>query len=72
MKKSWKDTLRKWFPLLLTLVGAAAGWLYYYYVGCVTGTCPIASNPIRMTLYGSIMGFVLGVGFRPEYKDDAS
>lgn len=46
------------------LLGAAAGYAYYHYVGCVTGTCPISSNPWSST----IMGAVIGWGFIPRKK----
>lgn len=38
------------------LIGAVAGYLYYYYVGCATGICLITSKPINSTLYGAVMG----------------
>lgn len=41
------------------VVGALVGYAYYHYVGCVSGTCPITSNPYRMMLYGAIVGFLL-------------
>jgi len=37
-------------------IGAVAGYLYYYYVGCASGTCSITSRPLNSTLYGSLMG----------------
>lgn len=36
--------------------GAIAGYLYYHFVGCASGTCAITSNPINSTLYFSIVG----------------
>lgn len=36
--------------------GALAGFLYWKYVGCVTGTCAITSNPFRSTIYFAFMG----------------
>jgi hypothetical protein len=36
--------------------GAIAGYLYYFYVGCVSGTCAITSKPLNSTLYGALMG----------------
>jgi hypothetical protein len=36
-------------------IGAAAGYLYYKFIGCVTGTCVITSNPVRSTIYFSVM-----------------
>jgi hypothetical protein len=37
-------------------VGAIAGYLYYFYVGCASGTCAITSKPLNSTLYGAAMG----------------
>lgn len=38
------------------ILGAVAGYLYYHYVGCMSGTCSITSKPINSTLYGALMG----------------
>jgi len=38
------------------VVGAIAGYLYYYYVGCASGTCSITSKPLNSSLYGALMG----------------
>jgi hypothetical protein len=38
------------------VIGALGGYLYYHYVGCVSGTCPITSQPLSSTLYGAMMG----------------
>lgn len=37
-------------------LGAFAGYLYYYFVGCYSGTCAITSNPVNSTIYGFILG----------------
>lgn len=37
-------------------IGAVGGYLYYYFVGCHTGTCAITSNPVNSTIYGAVMG----------------
>lgn len=42
--------------LLGIIVGAIGGYLYYHFVGCSTGTCPITSKPLNSTLYGAVMG----------------
>jgi hypothetical protein len=46
--------------------GAMGGYLYYYYVGCVSGTCPITSRPLNSTLYGAVMGGLLFSLFKKE------
>lgn len=44
--------------------GAIGGYLYYYFVGCAGGTCPITSNPLFSTLYGALMGGFLFTTFK--------
>jgi Family of unknown function (DUF6132) len=41
------------------VVGAIAGYAYYHFVGCASGTCAITSKPLNSTLYGSLMGGLL-------------
>ena len=41
------------------LVGLLAGYAYYHFVGCNSGTCAITSNPLNSTLYGGLMGGLL-------------
>jgi hypothetical protein len=51
----WKWTKRA-LPVGL---GATAGYAYYYFIGCVSGTCPITSNPWISTAYGALLGFFM-------------
>jgi hypothetical protein len=37
-------------------IGAVSGYLYYFYIGCASGTCAITSKPFNSTLYGAVMG----------------
>jgi LytS/YehU family sensor histidine kinase len=41
------------------IVGMTGGYLYYYFVGCNSGTCPITSNPYISIIYGGIMGYLV-------------
>jgi C4-dicarboxylate transporter len=47
-------------------IGAIAGYAYYFYVGCASGTCAITSKPLNSTLYGALMG---GLIFNMFVKD---
>jgi hypothetical protein len=54
------------------LAGALVGFLYWKYIGCLTGSCAITSNPIRSTLYFALMGTLLFSLFKkksPEKKE---
>ena len=41
------------------VVGAIAGYVYYFYIGCASGTCAITSKPFNSSLYGAAMGGLL-------------
>lgn len=38
------------------VIGAVSGYLYWYFVGCASGSCAITSSPVNSTLYGGLMG----------------
>jgi hypothetical protein len=40
------------------VLGAGGGFLFYRFVGCRSGSCPITSNPWLSTLYGAFLGFL--------------
>ena len=44
------------------VVGAVAGFLFYKFIGCPSGACPITANPYASTLYGMVIGFALSAG----------
>ena len=41
------------------IIGAVAGFLYWKFVGCESGTCPITSNKYISVTYGAILGSLL-------------
>ena len=57
---------------LLTIIGipigAIAGYLYWKYVGCLSGTCSITSTPLNSTLYGMVMGGLVFSLFKKQKK----
>ena len=66
MKKLFRKILR---PLLFAAGGALAGLVYYYLVGCSSGSCVITSSPIMSMLYLGIAGLLLSGVFCPCCKD---
>jgi len=48
------------------ILGALGGYLYYHFIGCVSGTCAITSKPLNSTLYGALMGGLLFNMFQKE------
>lgn len=52
--------------LLGVVLGSLAGYAYYYFVGCKTGTCAITSSPFNSTVYGAVMGALLLSSFKKE------
>lgn len=54
------------------IVGLIAGYTYYHYIGCASGSCAITSKPLNSTLYGGLMGGLLFNMFvtSPKKKND--
>ena len=61
-----KFALRYKFHIALAVLGGIAGYLYYHYVGCITGTCAITSRPMNSSAYGALMGWLLAGVFFPQ------
>jgi len=52
--------------LIGILIGGIGGYLYYFYVGCASGTCAITSKPLNSSLYGAMMGGLFFNLFEPK------
>lgn len=61
-----------WTYVLGSIVGAVGGYLYWSYIGCTTGTCPITSSPVNTIIYGIIMGALLGGIFKKKSQTQQS
>jgi len=57
MKKFVKK--HKW-SLIFILPGIIGGYLYWSYIGCNSGSCPITSVWYNSSIYGGVLGFALG------------
>ena len=52
------------------VIGAISGYLYYIYVGCNSGTCPITSSPTVSVIWGAVMGGLLLSIFKKGEKKE--
>jgi len=50
------------------VIGATAGYLYWYHVGCISGSCAITSSPVSSTLYGGVLGALLVNALGPKKR----
>jgi hypothetical protein len=48
-----------WRPFAGVIIGGTGGFLYYYFIGCSSGSCAITSSPYMSTLFGSFFGLFL-------------
>ncbi len=51
-----------WKPFLGVLIGGLAGFLYYHFVGCSTGSCFITSHSYTTIIFGGIAGYLITSG----------
>ena len=49
-----------WYKFGFAITGAVGGFLYWKFVGCVSGTCPIKSVWYYSTGWGMAFGYLLG------------
>jgi len=65
--------MKKHTPQILGfLVGAVAGYLYYFFVGCKTGSCPLTGNPYISSLFGGVFGLLLADVIKDFFRSKKS
>lgn len=65
MKDKLKNNL---ITIIGFVVGVAGGFLYWKFVGCATGTCPLSSNWAIMLVYGGLTGGLIGNVLQDKIK----
>jgi hypothetical protein len=48
--------------------GGIAGFLYWKYIGCLTGSCAITSKPVNSSLYFALLGALFFGLFKKNKK----
>jgi len=69
MKKLWNKKNIKW---ALALAGGIGGYIYWKYVGCLSGSCPMQQNWVLSTLWGAGMGYLVGDMFKTDKPEKQS
>ena len=54
--------------IILTTIGAAAGFAYASFLGCDT-VCSVASSSLNTTVYGAFAGLVLAFPINKKFKN---
>ena len=54
-------------PIILTAVGATAGFAYASVFGC-DSVCSIASSSLNTTVYGAFAGFMIAFPVNKKFK----
>lgn len=57
---------RHWVTLTGVLAGALGGFLYWYFIGCSSGSCPITSSSVNSALWGAILGALIFNAFEKD------
>lgn len=66
-----KKIIKKYLLTIIgVIVGAVAGFLYWKFIGCNSGTCAITSKPLNSTAYGALMGGLLFSIFQQNKKNN--
>ncbi|HAM09366.1 MAG: hypothetical protein A2X05_01790 [Bacteroidetes bacterium GWE2_41_25] len=73
-----KEFIRKYLiEIIFSVAGAIGGFLYWKFIGCLSGTCVIKSVWYMSTLYGGMLGWVISslgkdliLRFKKEKKYD--
>lgn len=63
--KTIKEFFKSWYfwkPFLGITIGGLAGFLYFYFIGCTSGACPITSSATGTILTGGLFGFFITSG----------
>lgn len=67
MKLSMKKFFKKHLLTIIgVVVGTIGGYLYWYFIGCSSGSCSITSSPFNSSVYGAVMGGLLFSIFQKE------
>jgi hypothetical protein len=50
------------------MIGTIGGFLYWHFIGCASGTCPITSKWYSSSAYGLLFGYLFSDFFTEKKK----
>ncbi|MDL2214691.1 DUF4735 domain-containing protein [Dysgonomonas sp. OttesenSCG-928-M03] len=68
MKKVTDLFKQYWMHITGAATGALGGYLYWHYVGCLSGTCSLKSTPTVSVILGLTIGLYIFASIK-EYID---
>jgi hypothetical protein len=54
------------------IIGGIGGYMYYYFIGCQSGSCAITSNPWMSILWGIAIGYLVSDLFYKKQSEPES
>ena len=63
--KNIKEFLKSWYfwkPFLGIIIGGLGGFLFFYFVGCKSGSCAITSHSYSTIIFGGLAGYLITSG----------
>ncbi|MBN2523731.1 MAG: hypothetical protein JXB24_10695 [Bacteroidales bacterium] len=54
-------TIKKYLlTIVVTTIGIVGGYLYWRFIGCNSGSCPITANWYTSVIAGGLIGYLVG------------
>ena len=58
------------FRIVFIILGAITGFLYWRFIGCSSGTCPITSHWYTSAIYGMLLGWLMSDLVKTSKKNE--
>ncbi|MFZ4456700.1 MAG: DUF6132 family protein [Bacteroidales bacterium] len=55
---------------IMAVLGAIGGFLYWKYVGCLSGHCPLQQDWMLSSLWGASLGYLIGDMFKKKKESN--
>lgn len=68
----WQKIIKnKVYRIILGAIGGGTlGFLYWYFIGCTGGNCPLTSNPYKTTAMFALLGVLFAKDKKENKKEE--